>query len=52
VNDRAQAAQLLDKLSLPSEPPPLAKARAPPQAELFAPAPEAFAADPIYPDAF
>jgi len=51
VSDPEKAVEVLGKLGLPTEPPRLERARAPPvQEELFPPAPEIFA-DPIYPDA-
>lgn len=51
VTDREKAGEILEKLGLPAEPPVTARARAPPlHEELFEPAPEVFAPEPIYPD--
>ncbi|MBI5543927.1 MAG: hypothetical protein HY901_08580, partial [Deltaproteobacteria bacterium] len=51
VSDPDQAVEILAKLGLPTKPPPLTRARAPPcQEEMFDQAPATFAADPTYPD--
>jgi len=49
VEDPAKAKQILEQLGLPSQAPAVARARAPPQQELFD-QPPAFAADPVYAD--
>ena len=52
VTDRVQAVDILAAIGLPTEPPPTARARAPPsQAKMFDPAPGAIAVDPVCPDA-
>jgi hypothetical protein len=49
VTEPARAAQILERLGIAGDEPRLARARAPPQAELFDASPE-YAADPLYPD--
>ncbi|MBI5544440.1 MAG: hypothetical protein HY901_11155 [Deltaproteobacteria bacterium] len=52
VSDHDKAVEILAKLNLPTKPPPVTRARAPPrQEEMFDQAPATFAADPICPDA-
>jgi hypothetical protein len=53
ITNRAKAVDILGALGLNTEPPKLARARAPPAQEelMFDRAPAAFAADPIYPGA-
>jgi len=52
IPDLDKAVEILAKLGLPTKPPPISRARAPPrQEELFDQAPPTFATDPVYPDA-
>jgi len=50
VEDPKRVKEILEQLGLPCAEPVIAQARAPPQQELFEPAP-AFAAHPTWPDA-
>jgi hypothetical protein len=50
VTDTAKAVEILDELSLPSQPPSLARARGPPRQEGLFDRPAAELADPVYPD--
>ena len=49
VEDAKRAKDILEQLGLPSEAPVIARARAPPQQELFDP-PPAYTADPVWAD--